>query len=92
MPTVEFRYYSNMKKEMIFFDDEGICQACRYAEMKASSIDWKKRYAKLGELCDNYRSRDGSYDCIVPASGGKDSVLAADILKSKFGMHPLTVN
>jgi N-acetyl sugar amidotransferase len=34
---------------------------------------------------------DGSYDCIVPGSGGKDSFYASHILKNKYGMHPLTV-
>ncbi|MFM8001178.1 MAG: N-acetyl sugar amidotransferase, partial [Actinomycetota bacterium] len=35
--------------------------------------------------------RDGSYDCLVPGSGGKDSFVAAHMLKYKYGMHPLTV-
>ena len=35
--------------------------------------------------------KDGSYDCIVSGSGGKDSVKVAHILKYKYGMHPLTV-
>lgn len=43
------------------------------------------------DLCDRYRSKDGSYDCVVPGSGGKDSFYAAHMLKYKYGMHPLTV-
>ena len=46
---------------------------------------------ELRELCDQYRKNDGSYDCLVPGSGGKDSFYAAHILKYKYGMHPLTV-
>ncbi|MFM8852597.1 MAG: N-acetyl sugar amidotransferase, partial [Acidimicrobiaceae bacterium] len=42
-------------------------------------------------LCDKHRSTDGSYDCLVPGSGGKDSFVAAHMLKYKYGMHPLTV-
>jgi len=42
------------------------------------------------DLCDRHRSRDGSYDCIVPGSGGKDSFYAAHVLKYQYGMHPLT--
>jgi N-acetyl sugar amidotransferase len=45
----------------------------------------------LRELCDRHRKSDGSYDCIVPGSGGKDSFYASHILKNKYGMHPLTV-
>ena len=46
---------------------------------------------QLLDLLDKYRSKDGSYDCIVPGSGGKDSCFAAHILKYKYGMNPLTV-
>jgi N-acetyl sugar amidotransferase len=45
----------------------------------------------LRELCDRFRKNDGSYDCLVPGSGGKDSFYAAHMLKFKYGMHPLTV-
>ena len=71
-------------------DEEGICDACRYAERK-EQIDWAAREQELGRLLDQYRRDDGSHDCIVPGSGGKDSAYAAHILKYKYGMHPLTV-
>ena len=45
----------------------------------------------MHELCDKYRKRNGEYDCLVPGSGGKDSRYQSYILKSKFGMNPLTV-
>ena len=40
-------------------------------------------------LLDKHRRNDGQYDCLVPGSGGKDSVYQAHILKYKYGMHPL---
>ena len=43
------------------------------------------------QLCDTYRSKDGSWDVIVPSSGGKDSGSLAHKLKYKYGMHPLCV-
>lgn len=89
--TVEFKHTIDSKKETISFDENGVCSACRLAEKKDKEIDWEKREQKLRKLCDKYRSKDGSYDCIVPGSGGKDSVKAAWILKYKYGMHPLTV-
>ena len=48
------------------------------------------REQELRELCDRYRRTDGSYDCLVPGSGGKDSFMQAHLLKYKYGMHPLT--
>ena len=59
--------------------------------IKHNTIDWSEREKMLWELCDKHRKHDGSYDCIVPGSGGKDSFYASHILKTKYGMHPLTV-
>ena len=39
---------------------------------KNSTIDYK-REKELINLCDKFRSRNGSFDVIVPGSGGKDS-------------------
>lgn len=86
--------YANIKggnKETINFDQNGVCDACNYAERKNSFINWSDREKELRELCDKHRKMDGSYDCILPGSGGKDSFYASHILKEKYGMHPLTV-
>lgn len=87
---VEFKHTIQTKKKTLVFDEEGICDACR-ANEKKEAINWDKREEELLALLDQYRSKDGSYDCIVPGSGGKDSAFQAHILKYKYGMHPLTV-
>lgn len=89
--AVEFQNVPGSKKTTIAFDTQGVCDACRFAEKKATEIDWVQREAELQDLCDRNRKDDGSYDCIVPGSGGKDSFYASHILKNKYGMHPLTV-
>jgi len=89
--TVELKSNIEEKKETIVFDDEGICAACRYAEIKEKQIDWREREEQLIKLCQHYRSKQGNFDCIVPGSGGKDSTFTAHILKYKYNMHPLTV-
>ncbi|MBI4375200.1 MAG: N-acetyl sugar amidotransferase [Elusimicrobia bacterium] len=89
--VVEFKNRPSDKKPVIDFDSEGVCCACRYAEIKDTRIDWKLREKELIELCARYRSKDGGYDCIVPGSGGKDSTFTAHVLKYKYGMNPLTV-
>jgi N-acetyl sugar amidotransferase len=89
--AVEFAHKPDSKKHTIQFDEEGVCAACRYAEKKANQIDWAERERQLRSVCDQYRSRNGAYDCLVPGSGGKDSVFASHVLKTKFGMRPLTV-
>lgn len=89
--AVEYAHTKDSKKATIAFDDRGVCDACRLAEQKAGAIDWAERERELIDLCDRHRSNDGSYDCIVPGSGGKDSFYAAHVLKYRYGMHPLTV-
>lgn len=74
----------------LHIDEEGICDACRYAKKK-EEIDWNIREDELVHLLDKHRRDDGYYDCIIPGSGGKDSAYAAHLLKYKYGMHPLTV-
>lgn len=78
------------QRPRIAFDEKGVCSACTFAKKKKTGIDWKKREEELRELLDQHRSKDGSYDVIVPASGGKDSAFVAYTLKYKYGMHPLT--
>ena len=79
------------QRPRIVFNDDGICSACIFAEHKKNRINWKAREKELSELCDSHRSADGSYDVIVPGSGGKDSNYVAHMLKEKYKMHPLVV-
>lgn len=89
--AVEYTHTKDSKKKTIHFDEHGVCDACNFAEKKKATIDWEERERNLIELCNRHRSTDGSYDCIVPGSGGKDSFYASHILRTKYGMHPLTV-
>ncbi|MCK5541087.1 MAG: N-acetyl sugar amidotransferase [Desulfobacterales bacterium] len=75
----------------IVFDDLGVCNACRYSEEKVLGIDWAAREEEFNKVLNNYRSKDNSWDCIVPWSGGKDSSAIAFKLKYEFDMNPLLV-
>ncbi len=87
----EFKHTVEQKKPTLHIAEDGICDACRYAEMKDKEVDWEARKKELGKLLDQYRRDDGSYDVLVPGSGGKDSIKAAHVLKYEYGMHPLTI-
>ena len=89
--AVEFKHTAESKKATINLDEESVCDACRMAEQKKAIINWDDRERELIELCDRYRKNDGSYDCLVPGSGGKDSFYQSHVLKYKYGMNPLTV-
>jgi len=88
--TVEFKNKPGEIKKAIFFDEHGVCDACNFAEKK-KKINWAERERELRALCDKYRRNDGRYDVVVPGSGGKDSVMAAHVLKFKYNMNPILV-
>lgn len=79
------------QRPRIFFDESGICGACKFSEIKKNKVDWISRESELKKLCDQFRRTDGHFDIIVPCSGGKDSSRVAFELKKNYGMHPLTV-
>ena len=79
------------QRPRITFDEKGVCSACNFAEYKKTKFNWDKREEELIALLDKFRKNDGSYDVIVPSSGGKDSAYIAHELKHKYGMNPLTV-
>ena len=88
--TPEFKHAKKQKHVTLHVAEDGICDACRFAEQK-EEIDWTLREQELMKLLDKHRRNDGHYDCVVPGSGGKDSIYASHILKYKYGMNPLTV-
>lgn len=86
----EFKHTKDRKTPTLHIDEQGVCDACRFAEKK-DQIDWQAREKELERLLDRFRRHDGEYDCILPGSGGKDSIHASHVLKYKYGMHPLTI-
>ena len=87
----EYEHTRHSHKKTIYIHEDDICSACMNKEKQYQEIDWKQREKELHDICDRYRKNDGSYDCIAPGSGGKDSVYASWLLKYKYKMHPLTV-
>ena len=87
---IEYLHTISTKKKTIKFH-EGICDACKVSLQKKEVIDWSEREKELSDICNKYRSKNGSYDCLVPGSGGKDSFYVSYILKHRYKMNPLTV-
>ena len=68
----------------IEFDAQGICQHCRaYKPLELAGAD------ALERTLDKYRSKDGSPDCIVAFSGGRDSSYGLHLLKTRYEMNPV---
>jgi len=82
MGSSQLNIKKNENKEGVAFDDEGICLSCRYFEKK-ETVDWNEREKELIDTLNRYRKKDGSYDVLLPGSGGKDSQFLSYILKYK---------
>jgi asparagine synthetase B (glutamine-hydrolysing) len=69
----------------IEYDADGVCNFCHTYQ------PWERKpEAELHALLDRHRSRDGSPDCVMAFSGGRDSSYGLHLLKEKFGMTPIT--
>ena len=79
------------QRPRITINKDGVCNPCKYWERKHNSFNWDLLADEFRSICDSYRSSDGSYDVLVPSSGGKDSSYVAYRLKNEYNMHPLTV-
>ena len=77
----------------IDFDRFGICSACNNHIAKKTKINWKKRLIEFRKILNRHKSRTKPfhYNCIVPVSGGKDSIYQTYVMKKIFKMNPLAV-
>ena len=73
----------------ITFNEKGVCNACQH-NLEKKAINWQERQDYFKALCDTHRKK-GEPDCIVPWSGGKDSIYVAYKMRDEFGMTPLLV-
>ncbi len=79
-------------KPDLTFDEDGVCDACRFANVK-DTTDWDSRRKELVEIFNKFKNKDGSnYDCVIPVSGGKDSHFQTYMVKEEFGLNPLCVS
>ena len=79
------------QRPRIIFNEDGICSGGINTDYKNNLVDWNAREEELKALLDQHRSSDGSWDVIVPSSGGKDSGYVAHQLRYEYNMNPLTV-
>lgn len=68
----------------IEFDSDGICNYCKnYKKMSFRAID------ELHAIADRIRKSDGSVDCMVMFSGGRDSSYLLHYVVKELDLHPL---
>lgn len=77
-------------KPGVELNETGVCQGCAHWRQR-SQIDYDERWNRLEALANEYRRDDGSYDCLIPVSGGKDSFYQTWTMVEKLDMNPLLV-
>lgn len=70
----------------IEFDDKGVCNFCN----NYLPISRKGTIDDLKKAIEPYRSKDGSPDCIIPFSGGRDSSYGLHYMVHELGLNPIT--
>ena len=69
----------------IVYDDKGECNYCKNYKKK----NQKRSLDELKALVEPYRSKDGSPDCLVPFSGGRDSMYVMHVIKKELDLNPI---
>jgi glutamine---fructose-6-phosphate transaminase (isomerizing) len=68
----------------ITFDKEGVCSVCHNYQ------PWKKKpVSEVHTYLEKFRSKNGTNDCVVAFSGGRDSSYGLHLLKTEFDMNPI---
>lgn len=68
---------------------DGICSACT-AHRAKMQIAWAQRERQFRTIVEKAKARCSSYDCLIPVSGGKDSIWQVVTCLS-YGLRPLAV-
>jgi N-acetyl sugar amidotransferase len=77
--------------ETIEYDNSGACNICNQNIFKKEKIDWDLKDGEFSKILDQYKSKH-PYDCIVPFSGGKDSVYTLYKLAHEMKLKCLVVS
>lgn len=75
----------------VTFDEQGVCNVCRYYETKDDGIDWNARRKEFEEIAEWAKKKATTYDAVIPASGGKDSVRVALYARDELGLNCVLV-
>ena len=80
-------------KPDLYFDEDGVCDACRSAEQKWDNeklIDWSARAEEFDNILSTL-PKDNIYDCVIPVSGGKDSTFQTYQIVKQHKLKALAV-
>ena len=70
--------------------NDNVCNLCTNHKNYQKKINWVERKKKLKSIANKLRNKSG-YDCIVPFSGGKDSIFQVHYVINELKLKPLIV-
>lgn len=74
----------------ITIGEDGVCSGCKLSAEKQDAIDWHGREVALVKVFERAKARGAAFDCLIPVSGGKDSIW--QVAKAlEYGLRPLAV-
>jgi N-acetyl sugar amidotransferase len=74
----------------IELDETGLCTGCRFTPFSTPERVFTRRKKHLLSIFTSIKKRKFNYDCVVPASGGKDSTYLV-YLALKYDLKPLVL-
>ncbi|MBW7876239.1 MAG: N-acetyl sugar amidotransferase [Candidatus Cloacimonetes bacterium] len=75
----------------IVIGEDGVCNACTNHKDRPN-VNWGQRKLQFEEMLERFRGKGGDgFDCVIPVSGGKDSIYQVHKMKYEYGMNPLCV-
>jgi hypothetical protein len=80
---------------IVELDDTGVCNYCRNFEKACPPIDDQTRKSLESQLearLSKAKRKAKTYDCLVPVSGGKDSMYALYVCVKKLNLNVLAYN
>lgn len=69
----------------ITFNENGVCNYCS----NYTKVNQPKNFSEFERLVEPYR-RESAEDCIIPLSGGRDSIMGLHIAVKELGLKPIT--
>jgi glutamine---fructose-6-phosphate transaminase (isomerizing) len=69
----------------IVFDSHNVCNYCNNYKPKMQT----KGFGELMSIVEPYRHNNGTPDCIVPFSGGRDSTYTLHVVKNELKLNPI---
>ncbi len=74
----------------ITFDSAGVCSYCRNYRPRYAHLDPKTSKEQFISSLEKYRRAGGTPDALVAFSGGRDSSYGLHLIKTEFGLTPIT--